>query len=125
MHAVWCRNANICFWLAVTLLDHAAQNGEKCRNPVNTAECRFCEFHVASAYRKLQPSRGGFLDSMLSTAFSRAPARPQAQGAGELWSQHSASASTACWPAAQAAQAAVFICRALSAFPTKHYARMS
>ena len=65
-------------------LETVAQSGEKCHNPVNTAECRYCEFHVASAYRKLQPSRGGFLDSMLSTAFSRGPARPQAQGAGDL-----------------------------------------
>ena len=59
----------------------AVQDGERCRNAVNTAECRFCEYHVASEFRKLQPSRGGFLDSMLSTAFSRRPTQPQKQGA--------------------------------------------
>ncbi len=115
MRAAWYRDANLCFSVATTLPDHAAQNGEKCRNPVNTAECRFCEFHVASAYRKLQPSRGGFLDSMLSTAFSRGPARPQAQGARHDDSECDISISiSSMLAAAEAAEAVVVDGRAQS-----------
>lgn len=53
------------------------QDGQRCKNAVNVSQCKFCEFHVAGEYRKLQPTRGGFMDSMLSTAFRRTPALQQ------------------------------------------------
>lgn len=59
------------------------QDGKRCKNAVNVSQCRFCEFHVAAEFRKLQPKRGQFMDSMLSTAFRRGPVLKQQTHRGE------------------------------------------
>lgn len=56
---------------------HAVQDGGRCRNPVNAARCRYCDYHVQSEYRRLKTTRGPLQSSTVSGRLNA-----QAQQAG-------------------------------------------
>ena len=41
------------------------QDGGKCRNAVNLAKCRFCDYHVQSEYARMKGTRGQLQDASI------------------------------------------------------------
>ena len=88
------------------------QEGNTCRNAVNVSVCRFCDFHVAGEYKRLNSSRGPLITA---TVGARLGAHAKAVGVTQQFSvlapgpTHEPVTSAVAWPYCRAEKTLLYV----------------